>query len=468
MGGIVHIQVGHCGNNIGNKFWEIISDEHGIGPDGTYKGDSPLQLERIGVYFDEMKEKKYFPRAILVDLEPEISNSLFSPTYRKLFRPDNFVFGKGSTSNLWPRGFYGEGRKFAGQVLNVVRKEVERIDYLQGFHLTHSLGGGTGSGLGSVLISRLNDQYPKHLMSSFSVFPSTKVLSTAVDSYNTVLSINEFAENVHEIFCIDNEALYDICLRKLEDSEPTNDDLNHLASMVMSGITSCLRFPGRWNLDKLAVNMTPYPKLHFLMSGFAPLVASGPLEVNALIQQVAFRSISQIIVFITFQLQLDFLLFDARNMITACDPTNGHCMVATAMFRGPISMHELKTRIINSENKKSSLVAEWIPNNITLDLCKMPAPKTTINGTFLANTTAIKEMFIRIAKGFKAIFRKKAFFHLYKNEGMDELEFIEAENTVKSLISEYQRCQDMDAKNKDEVISNQLLMANDVKQPNQK
>ncbi|OZC09086.1 Tubulin/FtsZ family, GTPase domain protein [Onchocerca flexuosa] len=422
MGGIVHIQVGHCGNNIGNKFWEIISDEHGIGPDGTYKGDSPLQLERIGVYFDEMKEKKYFPRAILVDLEPEISNSLFSPTYRKLFRPDNFVFGKGSTSNLWPRGFYGEGRKFAGQVLNVVRKEVERIDYLQGFHLTHSLGGGTGSGLGSVLISRLNDQYPKHLMSSFSVFPSTKVLSTAVDSYNTVLSINEFAENVHEIFCIDNEALYDICLRKLEDSEPTNDDLNHLASMVMSGITSCLRFPGRWNLDKLAVNMTPYPKLHFLMSGFAPLVASGPLEVNALIQQ----------------------LFDARNMITACDPTNGHCMVATAMFRGPISMHELKTRIINSENKKSSLVAEWIPNNITLDLCKMPAPKTTINGTFLANTTAIKEMFIRIAKGFKA------------------------ENTVKSLISEYQRCQDMDAKNKDEVISNQLLMANDVKQPNQK
>lgn len=49
-----------------------------------------------------------------------------------------------------------------------------------------------------------------------------------MDSYNTALSINELVENVHETFCMDNEALYDICLRKLEDSEPTNDDLNHL------------------------------------------------------------------------------------------------------------------------------------------------------------------------------------------------------------------------------------------------
>ncbi|VDK72783.1 unnamed protein product [Onchocerca ochengi] len=439
MGGVVHIQVGQCGNNIGTKFWEIISDEHGIGPDGTYKGDSPIQLERIGVYFNETKEKRYFPRAILVDLEPEISDSLFSSNYRKLFRTDNFVFGKDSTSNLWPRGYYSEGRKFVGKVLDIVRKEAESSDYLQGFHLTHSLGGGTGSGLGSLLISRLNEHYAKRVISSFSVFPSAKVLSTAVDSYNTALSINELVENVHETFCMDNEALYDICLRKLEDSEPTNDDLNHLASMVMSGITSCLRFPGRWNLDKLAVNMTPYPKLHFLMPGFAPLAVcntatSGSLKVNELIQQ----------------------LFDARNMIAACNPRNGHCMVATAMFRGPMSMHELKARIVNAENMKSSLVAEWIPNNINLDLCKMPARKTAISGTFLGNTTAIKEVFIRIAKGFRAIFRKKAFLHLYKNEGMDDAEFIEAENTIKGLISEYQHCQNMDDENKDEAIGNQL------------
>lgn len=50
---IVHVQAGQCGNQIGAKFWEVISDEHGIQPDGTYKGDSDLQLERINVYYNE-------------------------------------------------------------------------------------------------------------------------------------------------------------------------------------------------------------------------------------------------------------------------------------------------------------------------------------------------------------------------------------------------------------------------------
>jgi hypothetical protein len=50
---IVHIQGGQCGNQIGAKFWEVICDEHGIDPTGTYCGDSDLQLERINVYYNE-------------------------------------------------------------------------------------------------------------------------------------------------------------------------------------------------------------------------------------------------------------------------------------------------------------------------------------------------------------------------------------------------------------------------------
>ncbi|CAE8677334.1 unnamed protein product, partial [Polarella glacialis] len=67
---LVHIQAGQCGNQIGAKFWEVISDEHGIDPTGTYHGDSDLQLERINVYFNEATGGRYVPRAILMDLEP--------------------------------------------------------------------------------------------------------------------------------------------------------------------------------------------------------------------------------------------------------------------------------------------------------------------------------------------------------------------------------------------------------------
>uniref|UniRef100_A0AAR2K6J2 Tubulin/FtsZ GTPase domain-containing protein n=1 Tax=Pygocentrus nattereri TaxID=42514 RepID=A0AAR2K6J2_PYGNA len=91
---IVHIQAGQCGNQIGTKFWEVISDEHGIDPAGNYVGDSGLQLERINVYYNEASSHKYVPRAVLVDLEPGTMDSVRSGAFGQLFRPDNFIFGK--------------------------------------------------------------------------------------------------------------------------------------------------------------------------------------------------------------------------------------------------------------------------------------------------------------------------------------------------------------------------------------
>jgi len=75
------------------QFWEVISDEHGIDPTGTYHGDSDLQLERINVYYNEATGGKYVPRAILVDLEPGTMDSVRSGPFGQIFRPDNFVFG---------------------------------------------------------------------------------------------------------------------------------------------------------------------------------------------------------------------------------------------------------------------------------------------------------------------------------------------------------------------------------------
>merc|ERR1712061_666698 len=84
---IVHLQAGQCGNQIGAKFWEIISDEHGIDPTGSYQGTSDLQLERINVYYNEATGGKYVPRAVLVDLEPGTMDSVRSGPFGQIFRP---------------------------------------------------------------------------------------------------------------------------------------------------------------------------------------------------------------------------------------------------------------------------------------------------------------------------------------------------------------------------------------------
>ncbi|XP_037941049.1 tubulin beta-4B chain-like, partial [Teleopsis dalmanni] len=96
---IVHLQCGQCGNQIGAKFWEVISDEHCIDCKGCYYGDSDLQLERINVYYNEANGAKYVPRAVLVDLEPGTMDSIRSGCFGQIFRPDNFIFGQSGAGN---------------------------------------------------------------------------------------------------------------------------------------------------------------------------------------------------------------------------------------------------------------------------------------------------------------------------------------------------------------------------------
>jgi tubulin beta len=98
--------------------------------------------------------------------------------FGQLFRPDNFVFGQSGAGNNWAKGHYTEGAELVDAVMDVVRKETETCDCLQGFQLAHSLGGGTGSGMGTLLISRLYEEFPDRIMASFSVVPSPKVRAT--------------------------------------------------------------------------------------------------------------------------------------------------------------------------------------------------------------------------------------------------------------------------------------------------
>jgi len=65
-----------------------------------------------------------------------------------------------------------------------------------------------------------------------------------------------------------------------------------------------------------------------------------------------------------------------------------------------------------------------------------------MSATFIGNSTAIQELFKRVSEQFRAMFRRKAFLHWYTGEGMDEMEFTEAESNMNDLVSEYQQYQE--------------------------
>ena len=152
---IIQVQTGQCGNQVGTKFWETILAEHGLSETGEIIGNQDSKQEKLGVYFNEIRGKKYSPRCVNIDLEPNLSDSIHGSPIGSIFRPDGFVTGNAGAGNNWAKGYYTEGAELIEQIMDVIRHESERSDSLQGFQMTHSLGGGTGSGLGSLVLSKV-------------------------------------------------------------------------------------------------------------------------------------------------------------------------------------------------------------------------------------------------------------------------------------------------------------------------
>lgn len=254
-----------------------------------------------------------------------------------------------------------------------------------------------------------------------------QVSDVVVEPYNATLSGHLLTELSDESFVIDNEALYNICFRTLKLNNPTYGDLNHLVSATMSGITTCLRFPGQLNADlrKLGTNLIPFPRLHFFVPGFAPLTsrfsqAYRAYTVHDLTQQ----------------------MFDAKNLMAACDPRHGKYLTVAGMFRGRLSIKEVDEEMLNVQNKNSAYFVEWIPNNVKTAVCDVPPRGMKMAVTFIGNNTAIQEIFKRIGEQYDAMYKRKAFLHWYTGEGMDEMEFEEASSNMCDLINEYQQFQE--------------------------
>jgi len=174
--------------------------------------------------------------------------------------------------------------------------------------------------------------------------------------------------------------------------------------------------------------MVPFPRLHFFMPGFAPLTSRGSQQYRALTVP-----------------ELTQQMFDAKNMMAACDPRHGRYLTVAAIFRGRMSMKEVDEQMLNVQNKNSSYFVEWIPNNVKTAVCDIPPRGLKMSATFIGNSTAIQELFKRVSEQFTAMFRRKAFLHWYTGEGMDEMEFTEAESNMNDLVSEYQQYQDATA-----------------------
>ncbi|CAF1438140.1 unnamed protein product [Adineta steineri] len=420
---IITIQIGQAGNSIGEKFWEYICNEHGINPSGIFQGENDLQLERINVYFSEAKSGRYVPRSIFTDLEQNSLNKIRNSTYGNLFHPEFMINGKTSTSNNFAKGFFTEGAEMLPELIEIIRKITEECDLVHGFQFVHSVSGGSGGGLGALLIDNIRREYSDQIIKSYSIFPALSMSQIVIEPYNSVLTMTHLIENTDETFCFDNVALLNILNKILRISSGNFNDINQIIAQVMTGITACFRFPGQLNMDlrKLAVNMIPFPSLHFLMTSFSPLQTY---------QSASYQNINEHM--------LIKQMFDINNQMLAFNSHQGKYLTATGIFRG----RSLSLKILHdlmAKEKNNQQFIEWIPNNCKIAHCDISPKGLSCSVTGIANHTGIVKQFDNFLQPYSKLIQRRAFMHWYIGEGMEEIELIEAENHIKDIIKDYKQ-----------------------------
>ena len=166
-----------------------------------------------------------------------VIDSVRTGPYKQLFHPEQMITGKEDAANNYARGHYTIGKEVIDQVLDRIRKLSDNCSGLQGFMIFHSFGGGTGSGFTSLLMERLSVDYGKKAKLEFAIYPAPRVSTAVVEPYNAVLTTHTTLEHSDCAFMVDNEAIYDLCTKKLGVERPTYTNLNRLIAQVVSSIT---------------------------------------------------------------------------------------------------------------------------------------------------------------------------------------------------------------------------------------
>lgn len=274
---IITLQVGQCGNQIGTEFWSKLCSEHGISKTGSFNdlAESSLGTDRKDVFFYQADDNHYIPRALLLDLEPRVINGIKTSDHKQLFNTENMYVSQqgGGAGNNWASG-YSQAASVENEIMDMIDREADGSDSLEGFVLCHSIAGGTGSGLGSYILEVLSDRYGKKLVQTYSVFPNQDEISdVVVQPYNSLLTLKRLILNSDSVVVLDNTALNRIAEEKMKIDNPTFSHTNSLVSSVMAASTTTLRYPGYMNNDlvSLVASLVPTPRCHFLMTGYTPL-----------------------------------------------------------------------------------------------------------------------------------------------------------------------------------------------------
>lgn len=458
------IQVGQCGNQIGYRFWDAALKEHfSVNKEGVCDESLSSFFENVDhhtgqtIPIDNGKQKiqQLKARAVLVDMEEGVVNEIMKSPLRNIFDNQQLITDVSGAGNNWAVGHYEYGEKYREKISEVIRKTVEKCDCLQCFFCIHSMGGGTGSGVGTYVLRLLQDEYADVFRFVTAVYPSEDD-DVITSPYNSALAMYQLTQGSDAVIPIENQALMNIVKRinqhapkktgkrtyantgrlgscqsktmnnikthKDDKKENPFDSMNNIVADLILNLTSSSRFEGSLNIDlnEISMNLVPFPKLHYLTSSITPLYSLSNIHMPPRILDQMF----------TDAFSKDYQLLQA-------DPKHGLYLACSLMLRGDVEISDIRRNIDRLRTNLNFIY--WNQEGWKTGLCSIPPVDQHRSLLALSNNTCMQHSCLDIRNRFMKLYKRKAHIHHYtKIGGFEDSLFTESIESLDWLISEYE------------------------------
>ncbi|XP_053382709.1 tubulin epsilon chain-like [Mercenaria mercenaria] len=460
------VQVGQCGNQIGCRFWDLALREHAtVNKHGTYDESLSSFFRNVDSRFDDPanipldrgtgKIKSLKARAVLVDMEEGVVSEMMKGPLREVFDFKQLLTDVSGAGNNWAVGHKMYGSQYREHLSDIIRRAAEFCDCLQCFFILHSMGGGTGSGVGTFILNLLEDEYPDVYRFVTAVYPSVDD-DVITSPYNSVLAMRELTEKADCVLPIENQALVSLVNKINQAIPPTKtgkrmyssvggdvkagsaitasdgsvvkpanekpfDTMNNIVANLLLNMTSSARFEGSLNVDlnEITMNLVPFPRLHYLVSSQSPLFTLSDVSLPPR--------------------RLDQMFSDAFSkdyQLLKTDPKHSLYLACALMVRGNVEVSDVRRNI---ERLKPNLkFIHWNTEGWKTGLCSVPPVGQSYSLLTLANNTCIHNNFTELKDRFVKLYKRKAHVHHYTHvDGMEMSDFAQSLESLNSIIQEY-------------------------------
>ncbi|CAH1802305.1 unnamed protein product [Owenia fusiformis] len=437
---IVTVQIGQCGNQVGEQLFSTIAEDTygkysgvGVKDNETYK----TEVEKCFFTLSEKGPPK--AKAVLVDMEPKVIAQCKTNAKRSglwSYNDSSSFCQKRGSGNNWAHGYFKHAQNASINVMELLRKEVEKCDHLGGFLVLMSLAGGTGSGVGAYLSQTIRDEFPNSFIANQIVWPYNTG-EVIVQNYNAILTLSHLYNSSDAILIFENDHMQKMCTQLMGIKNISFRDINKVICHHLAG--GLLRTNGFLNCNRLKTNhlgdvlehLVSHPDYKLLTMRAIPLMSQHSKAYSSYNWPGLLKHLRQMLVAnAAMEEGIDWNVKVSEGKFRTFNKS-----VANLMF--------LRGKDIASPDisafQDSRLYPDWIPPGCALETWTQPRcfhqyEKAAI---MLSNSQSPVGPLNHVISKAWGMFSSRAYVHQYTNHGMAEENFLDAFTSLEQVLKNY-------------------------------